>query len=125
MGPGGTQAIINEKWLTNQDTSVEIISPIIDLRCALQALNFQVEWEAGVKGAFIWEASIFSDPYKWETIVNCEQIIVTTDGLTAGSCIVALTYLWLSMGFVRMRFEPDATEGSTGNANVAIRVVPT
>jgi len=117
-------APINAEYVVDQDTSVGFTSKVVDLRCPLSALNYQVEWELGVKGHFIFEASIFPEPYKWETIINCEEIVIAVDGTSEGHCIVALTYLWLSMGFVRVRWEPDTVDGSIGNTNIAIRVVP-
>jgi hypothetical protein len=117
-----TFAPINDNYILDKDSSVSFESPIVDLMFPLQAVNYQLKWAENVSGRFIFEGSVYPDPYCWETIVNCEEIIVEA-GPSGGSSIVSLTGVWLTLGFVRYRWDP-ADSGSTGNINTAIRVVP-
>jgi len=118
---GGSYAPINPNYIVDQDGSQAFTSRVIDLLKPLSAINYQMKWEASVLGRFIWEASIFPDPYCWEALVNCEEVelLITSD---ATSGIVSLPNQWLTVGFIRFRFEPF--DGSVGLIQAAIRAVP-
>ncbi len=116
-----TKAITIEDYLVDQDGSQDFTSPVYDLRHPLLSMNWQMKWEAGVTGFFIWEASIFSDPKVWETLVACEEVKLNIE-TAPGSGIVSLPNQWLTAGFIRFRF---VAAGGSGLIQVAMRVVPT
>ncbi len=117
-----TRAITKLDYLIDQDGSSAFSSKILNLALALSAVNWQLKWASGVKGIFVWEASIYPDPYTWEPLVACEKVELEIEGAEL-SGIVSLPNQWLTAGFVRFRFEPLA--GSTGLIQAAIRIVPT
>ena len=120
---GGTYAPINQTYFVDQDSSATFESPVIDLRKPTSAICYQMKWGDNVLGKFVWEASIFSDPYVWETLVACEEVILETAKVSpARSSIVSIPSVWLGPGFLRFRWEP--TVGSVGGIDVAIRIVP-
>jgi len=118
-----TYAPINENYMVGEDSSAEFFSPVLDLRKPLRAINYQVYWAEGVSGLMVWEATIYSPSEDlWEQIVNCEGIELEM-GPTGGHAIISLTGVWLTVGFVRMRWDP-IDSGSAGLVDVAIRIVP-
>jgi hypothetical protein len=118
---GGTFAPINQGYLSGQDSAAGFDSPVIDMRKPTSAINYQFKWDAGVRGELTWYASIFSDPYVWETLVSCEEVRVTVKGNSTSS-IVALPVQWLTAGFIKFSWVPAA--GTDGNIDAAIRIVP-
>ncbi len=122
-----SRANINKEYVAAADSSIAFESQVIELKCPLRAVNYQVCWETGVRGELIWEASIFDDPFKWETLVNCEEVtlgIPLEDDPTALSSIVSITGIWLTVGWLRFRWVPSTSIPSSGNIDVAIRIVP-
>ena len=120
---GGTFAPINDNYIVGHDSSTSLTSPIIDFRKPLSSLCYQMRWTENVLGSFVWEASIFPDPYNWEQLVSCEEVKFSTgDYLETLSNIVSIPNIWLTVGFIRFRWEPLA--GSVGTIDVAIRIVP-
>lgn len=120
---GGTYAPINQTYFVDQDSSEVFESPVIDLRKPTSSICYQMRWDNNVLGKFIWEASIFSGPFEWEALVACEEVILETAKVSpALSSIVSIPSVWLGPGFIRFRWEPTA--GSSGDIDVAIRIVP-
>ena len=117
-----TFAAINQQYLSGVDSSAGFDSPVIDMRKPSAAINYQFKWGAGVRGEIIWYASLFSDPYVWEVLVGCVEVRVEVDG-SASSSIVSLPAQWLMVGFIKFSWVPDGG-GSTGDIDVAIRIVP-
>ena len=116
-------AITNPNYIVGQDASLPFTSPIIDMQKPVSSLCYQMKWSGqDVLGWFIWEASIFPDPFCWEQFVACEEVKFHTGETTALSNIIALPNVWLATGYVRFRWEPDL--GSSGTINTAIRIVP-
>ena len=117
-----TRAITNEEYVIDQDSSSSFQSSAIDLTLPLQAINYQAKWTAGVSGTLTWQAAIYED--LWETLVACEAVdLEITGSEPVKNSIVALPYSWLTMGYIRVIWVPSGG-GSTGNINVAIRIVP-
>lgn len=116
-------AITNPIYLVDHDSSIPYTSPIIDLSKPLASICYQMKWSSSsVIGKFVWEASIFPDPYCWEQLVSCEAVELITKDQETLSGIVSIPNIWLTVGFVRFRWVPDV--GSNGTFNVAIRLVP-
>ena len=116
-----TRALTCLEYVEDADSSVAFESPILNLELPIASVNYQLQWEAGVRGTFTWQAAIFPD--LWETYVACEEVIYVVDGAEEHT-IVSLPCSWLSSGYLRFIWVP-ATAGSTGLINVASRIVPT
>ena len=114
-----TRAVKNLNYIVNADSSVEFDSPVYNLELPVTAINYQLLWEAGVKGKFTWKASII--PTMWETLVSCEEVSYTVDG-SEEHTIISLPNAWLNSEFLKFTWVPDV--GSTGAIDAAIRVVP-
>ena len=122
-----TKAITNQNYVASQDSSVSFESPIVRLEHPLRSICYQVCWESNVKGKMTWQASIFSDPFKWETLVNCEEVTLEIPGDTPfgqDHAIISIPNIWLTVGFLRFIWEPLSDGSSEGNIDVAIRIVP-
>ena len=118
-----TYAPINQNYIVDQDCSGAWVSPIIDMEKPTSAINYQFVWDETVRGELVWQASLFKDPYQWETMVSCGEVrFKTHDEDLGNSNIIALPHSWLTNGFVRFTFTPIGT--SSGVINAAIRVVP-
>ena len=116
-------AITNPSYIVDQDSSIPFTSPIIDLQKPISSLCYQMKWSSSsVIGKFIWEASVFPDPYCWEQLVSCESVELITQEQETLSGIVSLPNIWLTVGYVRFMWIPDV--GSIGEIDVAIRIVP-
>jgi hypothetical protein len=117
-----TEAKINESYLVDKDSSVYFETNPSNLATPMNAINYQLKWEAGVSGKVTWEASIYEG--LWEDLEACEpvELVITGDELIK-HCIIVLPNAWLTMGYLRFIWEPDAS-GSSGNISAAIRVVP-
>ena len=115
---------INELYLKDKDASAPFDSPIIDMAKPTLAINYQFVWDEAVQGELVWEASLFKDPYHWETMVSCGEVRFKTneEDLIGGSNIIALPQSWLTVGYIRFTFTPIGV--SSGLINAAIRVVP-
>lgn len=119
---GETAAILKLDYIEAQDSASAFTSPEVTLTYPIQAIGYQFVWGASVVGQFVFEATIFDD--EWESLVSCtDPVVVTVAGGTAASEIVVIPHLWLMLSKLRFRWVPDAG-GSTGNVNVALRVVP-
>jgi hypothetical protein len=105
--------------MVDKDSSVSFESPILDLELPIASVNYQLKWDVGVRGKFTWQATIFPD--LWEAFVACEEVILIVDGSEEHS-IISIPNSWLTAGFTRFVWVPD--EGSTGNIDVASRIVP-
>ena len=117
-----SRALTNVEYLVDQDGGSSFtFSKVLDLTLPIASANWQMKWASGVLGTFIWEASIYPDPYTWEPLVACEAVELE---IVAGelSGIVSLPHSWLTVGFIRWRFEAEV--GSTGLIQSAIRIVP-
>ena len=117
-----TRALTNVNYLVDQDGSSSFtFDKVLDLKLPIASANWQMKWDAGVHGKFIWEASIYPDPYCWEALVSCEPVELEIEpGELSG--IVSLPHTWLTVGFIRWRFE--AIGSSSGLIQSAIRIVP-
>ena len=116
-------AITNPELFVDEDASASFEMSPKSLDVPLQALGYQFKWEAGVIGVVTFKASIFPSPYNWETLVSCESVTFTTgESPITRSMIISIPGIWLSAGFLKFEFVPDA--GSTGVMDVAERVVP-
>ena len=118
----GNRSLTNIDYLVDQDSVNAFIFPtVLNLTLAISSVSWQMKWDSGVIGKFIWEASIYPDPYCWEPMVACEavELNITSD---MNSGIVSLPHVWLTVGYVRWRFQP--TQGSVGLIQSAIRIVP-
>lgn len=111
-------AIIIPDELVNRDSVNSFESRAIDLSSPLEALNYELSWEENVIGVFKFQGAIIEPNFK--DIINCKTIEVSAGG-TASCEIVSLTGVWLTLGFVRFLWTPAS---STGNINVALRIVP-
>jgi len=82
-----------------------------------------MKWSSSnVIGKFVWEASVFPDPYCWEQLVSCDEVVLVPQDQDTLSGIVSLPNIWLTVGYVRFRWVPDI--GSVGTIDTAIRIVP-
>lgn len=118
-----TFAPINQTYFVDQDSSSPFTSPVINHMKPTSSICYQMKWVDGVIGKFVWEASIFSNPHVWEQLVSCDEVVLdTAEQSPALNSIVSIPSIWLSVGFMRFRWVPTA--GSTGNIDVAIRIVP-
>ena len=116
-------AITNPTYMVDQDSALPFTSPILDLKLPLSSFSYQLKWSVdSVIGKFIWEASIFPDPYCWEQLVTCEAVELVPQDQDGLSSIVALPNIWLTVGYVRFRWVPEV--GSIGTIDVAVRGVP-
>lgn len=111
-------AITSTEWIVDQDSASTFNSPVTDLASPLEALNYELSWEAGVTGVFTFEGAITASRFK--DLINCSTVTVTADGSESYE-IVSLTGIWLTLGFVRFTWVPS---GSSGDINVALRIVP-
>lgn len=117
-----TRALTNLEYLVGQDSSVAFDSPVTDLAMPNKSTSYQFKWAAGVKGTLTWYASIYK--YEWEQYVACEAVeLVITGEETRRSSIIALPDNWLMVGHLKFSWVPDG-DGSTGNIDAAIRIVP-
>lgn len=118
-----TFAPINQKYIVDQDCSASWVSQITDMTKPTSALNYQFVWEETVRGELVWEASLFKDPYHWETMVSCGEVrFKTHEEDLDDSNIISLPHSWLTVGYIRFTFTPIGV--SSGVINAAIRVVP-
>ncbi len=122
MHAGGTRAITNVGYLVDQDSSISWETDPIALDLASKAICWQFKWDASVSGTFTAYASIFSDPFVWETMVACNEVKFSTSDVSVQSSIIALPDSWQMAGFIKWGFSPDV--GSSGNTSAAIRIVP-
>ena len=113
-----TTAPKNLNHVVDQDSSVAFESPTIDLERPVEAIQYQIAWDASVLGVFTFQATIYDD--LWEDIPGC-SIEVWTSGQEAGHKIVAIPKTWITAAKLRFKWEPDAS-GSSGNINAAIRI---
>lgn len=113
------RAITIPNELVGQDSSVEYTSRAIPLDQPNEAIQYEIVWETGVVGVFVFEGALVQ--IRFTPVVNCKTIEVSAGGL-AGSEIVSLTGVWMSLGFVRFHWIPAA--GSTGTFSVVLRIVP-
>jgi hypothetical protein len=118
---GGTRDIYVPNWIVDQDGSQPFTTTVQLFKYPHQAVNYQFRWEQGVVGKFIWEASIWTDPYYWEPLINCEPVEFEIPS-TESSAIVSLPHQWLTVRNVRIRFEPY---DGVGLINGVYRLVPT
>jgi hypothetical protein len=118
----GTVALDFLDYVEPTDSSVGFTSKVYDLKIGVRAIAYQVAWEVGVAGQFIWEATILEN--KWQQLADCDPVVVTTTSGAAGSEIVVIPEVWLLARFIRFRWVP-VSEGipSTGNVQVALRVL--
>ena len=119
---GGTKALLFLDYMEAQDSSAAFTSPHYSLVYPVSAIGYQLSWGASAVGEFIFEATIFED--KWEALVSCSEITVPVLGGTAATSIVAIPHAWLMASKLRFRWVPDVG-GSSGNIDVALRIVPT
>ncbi len=120
----GNRSLTNSTYLVDKDSSVAFDLPIINNTLVKKAINWQFKWDATVIGKFIWEASIFPEPYSWEPLVSCEVVeLLTGEQAPLLSGIVVLPEVWQTVGFIRPGWIPDGG-GSTGLIQGAIRIVP-
>lgn len=116
-----SQAKTNPNYLSD-DASSTIISDITNMELGFKSISFQFVWGAGVDGVVDFYASIFPDPFNWESLISCERVSFNTADSPTGSEIVSLPGVWLNAGFIKFEFEP--LPGSNGILSVASRVVP-
>ena len=97
-----SSAITNQEYVKDEDASTSFTSQVIKLDTPYRAINYQFKWDADVKGRVTWQASIFADPNEWETLVNCESVIldIPSDGNGENHAIVSITDIWLTVGFL-------------------------
>jgi len=119
-----TKAITKVDFIVDKDASLTFESIVMNMIHPLQSLSYQFVWDVGVVGIVDFYASIYPPPYKWEALVSCSNVCFNTADSATESEIISIPGLWLTAGYIKFIFTPDAG-GSTGNMNVAQRVVPT
>jgi hypothetical protein len=120
----GNRSLTNDQYLVDQDGSVPFDLPVIRNTLAIQTISWQFKWASGVAGKFIWEASLFPDPYCWEPLVSCQVVeLDTLSQLPLLSGIVVLPEVWHTVEYIKPSWVPSAG-GSSGLIQGAIRVVP-
>ena len=118
-----TRAILNDKYMVDEDASVLISSPVLNLASPHQSLCYQFVWDSGVAGVVTFFASVFPSPHNWETLISCEEVTFNTASSLTDSTIVTIPGVWMNAAFIIFTFTPDV--GSVGNMSVAQRIVPT
>lgn len=119
-----SKAILVKEYMVDEDASATIASPVMELLHPFQSIMFQFAWDVGVVGKVTFFASIFPSPFKWESLVSCEEVSFDINNSNATeSEIVSIPGLWLNAGFIRFEFVPSGS--STGNLSVAQRQSPT
>ena len=119
----GSPAKTKQDYLVDHDSSLPWDSNVIPLVFGYSAINWQFCWDSNVSGKFVWEASILENPYKWEPLVSCQEVeLIVVEQAPLLSGIVSLPAIWLTVGFIRVRWIPN--DGSSGLIQEAIRSVP-
>lgn len=119
-----TKAILVPTYMVDEDASLTIVSPTLDLTSPLQSLSFQFAWDETVIGVVRFYASVFPSPFKWETLVSCSEVTFNTEDSETDTEIISIPGLWLTAGFIKFEFVPLEGGDSTGNMSVAQRLVP-
>ena len=120
---GGTRAITNYEYIVRQDSQFAWETPAIDMELANRSLCWQFKWDPSVKGTFTCMATLFKDPYVWETLVMGSNVSFTTgDSKKTQHTIVSLPDSWYLVGFIKWVFTPK--RGSKDFTDVVMRVTP-